>query len=102
MKRLKPRLTSILFRLQFEEQVNNVKPDVVAVTAACEELRKSESFAKLLEMTLLLGNFMNAGSRNAKAFGFSISYLCKVISIICINECDECRQLRILWHLMHF
>uniref|UniRef100_A0A8C2ETM9 Diaphanous related formin 1 n=1 Tax=Cyprinus carpio TaxID=7962 RepID=A0A8C2ETM9_CYPCA len=78
VKRLKPRLTSILFRLQFEEQVNNVKPDVVAVTAACEELRKSESFAKLLEMTLLLGNFMNAGSRNAKAFGFSISYLCKL------------------------
>ncbi|XP_059372262.1 protein diaphanous homolog 1-like isoform X1 [Carassius carassius] len=78
VKRLKPRLTSILFRLQFEEQVNNVKPDVVAVTAACEELRKSESFSKLLEMTLLLGNFMNAGSRNAKAFGFSISYLCKL------------------------
>ncbi|XP_016426462.1 LOW QUALITY PROTEIN: protein diaphanous homolog 1-like [Sinocyclocheilus rhinocerous] len=78
VKRLKPRLTSILFRLQFEEQVNNVKPDVVAVTAACEELRKSESFAKVLEMTLLLGNFMNAGSRNAKAFGFSISYLCKL------------------------
>lgn len=53
---------------------------MVAVTAACEELRKSESFAKLLEITLLVGNFMNAGSRNAKAFGFSISYLCKVIS----------------------
>ncbi|RXN11574.1 diaphanous -like protein [Labeo rohita] len=78
VKRLKPRLSSILFRLQFEEQVNNVKPDVVAVTAACEELRKSESFAKLLEITLLVGNFMNAGSRNAKAFGFSISYLCKL------------------------
>lgn len=78
VKRLKPRLTAILFKLQFEEQVNNVKPDVVAVTAACEELRKSESFAKLLEITLLLGNFLNAGSRNAKAFGFSVSYLCKL------------------------
>ncbi|XP_056327782.1 protein diaphanous homolog 1 [Danio aesculapii] len=78
VKRLKPRLTAILFKLQFEEQVNNVKPDVVAVTAACEELRKSESFSKLLEITLLLGNFLNAGSRNAKAFGFSVSYLCKL------------------------
>ncbi|XP_056625199.1 protein diaphanous homolog 1 isoform X1 [Triplophysa dalaica] len=78
VKRLKPRLSSILFKLQFDEQVNNIKPDVVAVTAACEELRKSESFAKLLEITLLLGNYMNAGSRNAKAFGFSISYLCKL------------------------
>lgn len=78
VKRLKPRLTAILFKLQFEEQVNNVKPDVVGVTAACEELRKSESFSKLLEITLLLGNFLNAGSRNAKAFGFSVSYLCKL------------------------
>lgn len=80
VKRLKPRLSAILFKLQFEEQVNNVKPEVVAVTAACEELRKSEGFSKLLELTLLVGNFMNAGSRNAKAFGFSISYLCKVMS----------------------
>lgn len=96
MKRLKPRLSSILFKLQFDEQVNNIKPDLVAVKAACEELQKSEGFAKLLEITLLLGNFMNAGSRNAKAFGFSINYLCKVICSICINELDKCCQLYIL------
>ncbi|XP_062331860.1 protein diaphanous homolog 1 [Osmerus eperlanus] len=78
VKRLKPRLTAILFRLQFEEQLNNIKPDVVSVTAACEELRQSQTFTQLLEIILLVGNYMNAGSRNAKAFGFSISYLCKL------------------------
>lgn len=78
VKRLKPRLSAILFRLQFEEQINNVKPDIVSVTAACEELIKSDNFAQLLQIILLVGNYMNAGSRNAKAFGFSISYLCKV------------------------
>ncbi|XP_067103416.1 protein diaphanous homolog 1 [Osmerus mordax] len=78
VKRLKPRLTAILFRLQFEEQLNNIKPDVVSVTAACEELRQSQTFSQLLEIILLVGNYMNAGSRNAKAFGFSISYLCKL------------------------
>ncbi|XP_041710046.1 protein diaphanous homolog 1 isoform X3 [Coregonus clupeaformis] len=78
VKRLKPRLTAILFRLQFEEQLNNIKPDVVSVTAACEELRKSTAFSQLLQITLLVGNYMNAGSRNAKAFGFTISYLCKL------------------------
>ncbi|TRY83825.1 hypothetical protein DNTS_031965 [Danionella cerebrum] len=78
VKRLKARLGAILFKLQFEEQVGNVKPELVAVTAACEELQQSKSFARLLEITLLLGNFLNAGSRNAKAFGFSISYLCKL------------------------
>ncbi|XP_049590741.1 protein diaphanous homolog 1 [Syngnathus scovelli] len=78
VKRLGPRLQAILFKLQFEEQLNNVKPDVVSVTAACEELRKSASFAELLQIILFLGNYMNAGSRNGKAFGFSISYLCKL------------------------
>ncbi|KAJ3587659.1 hypothetical protein NHX12_011256 [Muraenolepis orangiensis] len=78
VKRLKTRLQAILFRLQFEEQVNNVKPDVVSVTAACQELSESQTFAQLLQIILLVGNYMNSGSRNGKAFGFSISYLCKL------------------------
>lgn len=78
VKRLTPRLQAVLFKLQFEEQLNNIKPDVVSVTAACEELSQSQAFTKLLEIILLVGNYMNAGSRNGKAFGFSMSYLCKV------------------------
>lgn len=78
VKRLNPRLQAILFKLQFEEQLNNIKPDVVSVTAACEELIKCQAFSKLLQIILLVGNYMNAGSRNGKAFGFTISYLCKV------------------------
>ncbi|XP_030000977.1 protein diaphanous homolog 1 isoform X2 [Sphaeramia orbicularis] len=78
VKRLNPRLQAILFKLQFEEQLNNIKPDVVSVTAACEELIKCQAFSKLLQITLLVGNYMNAGSRNGKAFGFTISYLCKL------------------------
>ena len=77
-KRLRPRLSHILFRLQFEEQVNNLRPDILAVNAACEEVRKSRSFGRLLELVLLLGNYMNAGSRNAQSFGFDLSSLCKV------------------------
>ncbi|XP_041122217.1 protein diaphanous homolog 1-like isoform X3 [Polyodon spathula] len=76
--KLHVRLNAILFKLQFEEQINNIKPDIVSVIAACEELIQSENFSRLLELILLVGNFMNAGSRNAGAFGFSISYLCKL------------------------
>ncbi|KAM3926537.1 protein diaphanous homolog 1 isoform 2-T2 [Leptodactylus fuscus] len=76
--RLRPRLNAILFKLLFTEQVENIKPDIVSVTAACEEVKKSKNFATLLEITLLVGNFMNAGSRNAGAFGFDISFLCKL------------------------
>ena len=78
VKRLRPRLSHILFRLQFEEQVNNLRPDIMAVNTACDEVRKSCSFGHLLELVLLLGNYMNAGSRNAQSYGFDLSSLCKV------------------------
>ncbi|KAM6299970.1 protein diaphanous homolog 2 [Aegotheles albertisi] len=78
VKMLRSRLNGILFRLMFEEHVNNIKPEVMAVTLACEELKKSESFSKLLELVLFLGNYMNSGSRNAQSLGFNISFLCKI------------------------
>ncbi|KAK1891647.1 Protein diaphanous like 3, partial [Dissostichus eleginoides] len=78
VKRLRPRLSNILFRLQFDEQVNNIRPDILAVNAACDEVRKSRSFGRLLELVLLLGNYMNAGSRNAQSYGFDLSSLCKL------------------------
>uniref|UniRef100_A0A8B9FPQ1 Diaphanous related formin 2 n=1 Tax=Amazona collaria TaxID=241587 RepID=A0A8B9FPQ1_9PSIT len=78
VKMLRSRLNGILFKLMFEEHVNNIKPDIMAVTLACEELKKSDSFSKLLELVLFLGNYMNAGSRNAQSLGFNISFLCKV------------------------
>lgn len=78
VKLLRPRLNGILFKLTFEEQVNNIRPDIMNVTFACEEVKKSEGFSKLLELVLLVGNYMNSGSRNAQTFGFNIAFLCKV------------------------
>ncbi|XP_072837123.2 protein diaphanous homolog 2 isoform X2 [Pogona vitticeps] len=78
VKMLRPRLNGILFKLTFEEHINNIKPGIMAVTIACEEVKKSESFSKLLELVLLIGNYMNSGSRNARSLGFNISFLCKI------------------------
>ncbi|XP_032187577.1 protein diaphanous homolog 2 [Mustela erminea] len=78
VKMLQPRLENILFKLTFEEHVNNIKPSIIAVTLACEELKKSESFNRLLELVLLVGNYMNSGSRNAQSLGFKINFLCKI------------------------
>lgn len=78
VKLLRPRLNGILFKLTFEEQVNNIRPDIMNVTFACEEVKKGEGFSKLLELVLLVGNYMNSGSRNAQTFGFNIAFLAKV------------------------
>lgn len=78
IKRLHPRLRSLSFMLHYEELVQDVKPDIVAGTAACEEVKGSKKFAKILELILLLGNYMNSGSKNGQAFGFEINFLTKV------------------------
>lgn len=78
IKRLVPRLHSINFKLCVADMVQDVKPDIVAGTAACEEVKTSKKFAKILELILLFGNYMNSGSKNGQAFGFEISFLTKL------------------------
>lgn len=55
IKRLHPRLNSISFKLRFQEMVSDIKPMVVGATAACEEIKSSKKFAKILEIVLLCG-----------------------------------------------
>lgn len=73
-----PRLHNLNFKLTYADMVQDIKPDIVAGTAACEEVRNSQKFSKILELILLLGNYMNSGSKNEAAFGFEISYLTKL------------------------
>ncbi|KAJ4945552.1 hypothetical protein JOQ06_023233 [Pogonophryne albipinna] len=103
VKLLRPRLNGIIFKLTFEEQVNNIRPDIMNVTFACEEVKKSEGLSKLLEFVLLVGNYMNAGSRNAQTFGFNINFLCKLrdtksisqnttLLHFLVEKCEEAHQ----------
>lgn len=52
--------------------------DIVAATAALEEVKQSGKFAKVLELILLMGNYMNAGSRNEQTVGFEFNFITKV------------------------
>ncbi|XP_076362550.1 diaphanous related formin 1 isoform X1 [Tachypleus tridentatus] len=78
IKRLVPRLKSMSFKLNFAEKVQDIKPDIVAATAACEEVKNSEKFSLILKLILLIGNIMNSGSKNGQAIGFEVSFLPKL------------------------
>ncbi|KAJ8978866.1 hypothetical protein NQ317_009010 [Molorchus minor] len=80
VKRLLPRLKSLSFKHHYVEMVQDSKPDIVAATAACEEVKRSKKFARILELILLMGNYMNSGSKNGQAFGFEMSFLTKLTS----------------------
>lgn len=71
-----------------------VSQDVVAATAALEEVKQSGKFSRILELVLLMGNYMNSGSHNAQSIGFEISYLTRVGFAIFVrtlmNIADRC------------
>jgi len=50
----------------------------VTATAALEEVKQSTKFAKILELILLVGNYMNAGSRNEQTLAFEFGFITKV------------------------
>ncbi|KAA0185288.1 Diaphanous [Fasciolopsis buskii] len=91
IKKLIPRLQAILFKLRFEERRDEIKPDIVAADTALREVQSSAHLKRVLELVLLLGNYMNSGSRNAQSFGFHVSYLTKLE-----NTKDASNQLTLL------
>ncbi|KAJ8930937.1 hypothetical protein NQ314_016201, partial [Rhamnusium bicolor] len=93
VKRLLPRLKSLSFKHHYVEMVQDTKPDIVAATAACEEVKKSKKFARILELILLMGNYMNSGSRNAQAFGFEMSFLTKKFAEDAREQCDVMQKM---------
>uniref|UniRef100_A0A8C4QB41 FH2 domain-containing protein n=1 Tax=Eptatretus burgeri TaxID=7764 RepID=A0A8C4QB41_EPTBU len=78
IRRLRPRLSCILFKLQFQEQAGALRPAIATATTACDEVRRSKSLHQVLMLALLIGNFMNSGSRHGQAFGFQLGFLSKL------------------------
>lgn len=75
---LVPRLHSLNLKLCFADIAKDIESDIVAGTVACEEVERSEKFARILELILSFGNYLNSGSINSQAFGFELSSLIKL------------------------
>lgn len=69
------RLEAMVFVMKFDETVKDITPDLNAVITAADAVRLSKSFHKLLEIVLLIGNYLNAGGSNAGSFGFKLTLL---------------------------
>lgn len=78
IENLVPRLHSIKFRLGIDDMIQVVNPNITNSIAACEEVRTSRKFAKILELVLFCGNYMNSNSIYGQAHGFEISFLTKL------------------------
>lgn len=73
--RIDARLSSMIFRLTFEERFASAHRTVELCTASLKSIRDSASLREVLKLVLALGNYMNGGTFRGGAFGFRLNSL---------------------------
>ncbi|KAG1366898.1 putative Formin-like protein 8 [Cocos nucifera] len=75
------RVDAMLYRANFETEVNYLRKSFETLEAACEDLRSSRLFLKLLEAVLRTGNRMNVGTNRGEAKAFKLDALLKLTDV---------------------
>ncbi|XP_031129348.1 formin-like protein 1 [Ipomoea triloba] len=75
------RVDAMLYIANFDSEVEYLKRSFETLEAACEELRKSRMFLKLLEAVLKTGNRMNVGTIRGDARAFKLDTLLKLVDV---------------------
>eukprot|EP01018_Ginkgo_biloba_P014847 Gb_33203 [translate_table: standard] len=75
------RVNAMLYRASFQEELSNIKKSFETLEAACEDLRSSRLFLKLLEAVLKTGNRMNVGTIRGDAQAFKLDTLLKLVDV---------------------
>nr|GMD69171.1 formin-like protein 1 [Ipomoea batatas] len=75
------RIDAMLYISNFDSEVDYLKKSFETLEAACEELRSSRMFLKLLEAVLKTGNRMNVGTNRGEAHAFKLDTLLKLVDV---------------------
>ncbi|XP_043709546.1 formin-like protein 6 [Telopea speciosissima] len=75
------RVDAMLYRANFETEVKYLRKTFETLEAACEELKNSRLFLKLLEAVLRTGNRMNVGTNRGDARAFKLETLLKLVDV---------------------
>lgn len=75
------RVDVMLYVANFESEVEYLKRSFETLETACEELRNSRMFLKLLEAVLKTGNRMNVGTNRGDAHAFKLDTLLKLADV---------------------
>jgi len=80
------RLKSLLFRKYFQTKINDIKPVIHSITMASKSMQTSAAFSRILEIVLILGNYMNGTSSRGGAVGFKLSSITKLVDTKSVNK----------------
>ncbi|KAL9325290.1 hypothetical protein ACSQ67_005935 [Phaseolus vulgaris] len=75
------RVDAMLYIANFDSELEYLKKSFETLEVACEELRNSRLFLKILEAVLRTGNRMNVGTNRGDAHAFKLDTLLKLVDI---------------------
>ncbi|EFA83348.1 actin binding protein [Heterostelium album PN500] len=75
---VKTRLTAMKFRFGYGPKKSDIKLDIANFRTAVKELSESTKIPKIIEIILILGNFINGGTPRGNAFGFKLNTITKL------------------------
>ncbi|WCJ21877.1 Formin-like protein 2 [Euphorbia peplus] len=75
------RVDAMLYIANFDPEVDYLKRSFQNLGAACQELKNSRMFLKLLEAVLKTGNRMNVGTNRGDAHAFKLDTLLKLVDV---------------------
>ncbi|MED6175876.1 hypothetical protein PIB30_082401 [Stylosanthes scabra] len=75
------RLNAMLFRLNYDAEIVEIKEFLQTLELGCKELRNQGVFLKLLEAVLKAGNRLNAGTHRGNAHAFNLTSLRKLSDV---------------------
>ncbi|EGC36883.1 hypothetical protein DICPUDRAFT_150581 [Dictyostelium purpureum] len=75
---VKSRLLALKFKNTYESKKTDLKLDIENFKQGTKEIKESEKIPKLLEVILILGNFINGGTARGNAFGFKLNTITKL------------------------
>lgn len=76
--RFKERIDHMLFKTEFSEKLRHLSDNMNAVLDASTAIKQSKSLKELLNLILMMGNFLNSSSFQGGAFGIKIASINKV------------------------
>lgn len=75
------RVDAMLYIANFDAEIEYLRRSFETLKAACQELRNSKMFLKLLEAVLKTGNRMNVGTNRGDAQAFKLDTLLKLVDV---------------------
>ncbi|KAJ9107724.1 hypothetical protein QFC21_001184 [Naganishia friedmannii] len=76
---LADRLKGMLYMINFEETSTLMEGAVDLLQTACDDLRNANKFKDLLNVILMMGNFMNGSNYGGGAYGFKIGSINRLV-----------------------